>query len=222
MFAKMNRLGLSSEWVLALMVSDGGWEPWYIDLARRECTRKRPADRPMLTCRSESNYLVALLTGNTHWNNAMISFNLRWHRLPDVYDRPLFGRDALLSRSERQSGRYPRSDGGWRGQPTRRPTGRPWHFSFSKRLNGTITSCPKTQTNSRPVRRAVSIVIAPWRASDLGRVGGDVGDSGFPRTWQGNTVQKRDATLPGRRPRSRSWAKMDIKEARAAPGPERG
>ena len=42
-----------------------------------------------------------------------------------------------------------------------------------------------------------------------------------PRTWQGNTVQKRDATLPGRRPGSRSWAKMDIKEARAAPGPER-
>ena len=88
MFAKMNRLGLSSEWVLALTVSDGGWEPWYVDLARRECTRKRPADRPMLTCRSESNYLVALLTGNAHWNNAMISFNLRWHRLPDVYDRP--------------------------------------------------------------------------------------------------------------------------------------
>ena len=93
MFAKMNRLGLSSEWVLALAVSDGGWEPWYVDLAQRQCTRKRPADRPMLTCRSESNYLVALLTGNTHWNNAMISFNLRWHRFPDVYDRPLF--DAM-------------------------------------------------------------------------------------------------------------------------------
>ena len=27
---------------------------------------------------------------------------------------------------------------------------------------------------------------------------------------QGNTVQKRDATLPGRRPGSRSWAKIDI------------
>ena len=51
---------------------------------------------------------------------------------------------------------------------------------------------------------------------------GDVvaGDSGSPYA-QGNTVQKRDATLSGGRPGSRSWAKMDIKEARAAPGSER-
>ena len=42
------------------------------------------------------------------------------------------------------------------------------------------SSCPKTQTNSRLARRAVSIVIDPWRAPDLGRVGGDVGDSGSP------------------------------------------
>ena len=41
------------------------------------------------------------------------------------------------------------------------------------------------------------------------------------RTRGENTVQQRDATLPGRRPGSRSWAKMDIKEARATPGPER-
>ena len=51
---------------------------------------------------------------------------------------------------------------------------------------------------------------------------GDVvaGDSVSPYA-PGNTVQKRDATLSGGRPGSRSWAKMDIKEARAAPGPER-
>ena len=51
---------------------------------------------------------------------------------------------------------------------------------------------------------------------------GDVaaGDSGSP-VAQRNTVQKRDTTLPGRRPGSKSWAKMDIKEARAATGPER-
>ena len=41
-------------------------------------------------------------------------------------------------------------------------------------------SCPKTQTNSRLARRAVSIVITPWRAPDQGRVGRDVGDSGSP------------------------------------------
>ena len=41
-------------------------------------------------------------------------------------------------------------------------------------------SCPKTQTNSRLARRDVSIVIDLWRAPVLGRVGGDVGDSGSP------------------------------------------
>ena len=45
---------------------------------------------------------------------------------------------------------------------------------------GCFASCPKTQTNSRLARRAVSMVIVPWRAPDLGRVGGDVRRFGFP------------------------------------------
>ena len=73
------------------------------------------------------------------------------------------------------------------------------------------SSCPKTQTNSRLVRRAVSIVIDPWRAPDLGRVGGDVGDSGSPYA-QGKT--------PSSNGMPRSWAETWI-QARAAPGPER-
>ena len=97
--------------------------------------------------------------------------------------------------------------------PSRIPTKR------ARPVRCSSPSYPKTQTNSRLARRAVSIVIDPWRAPDLGRVEGDVGDSGSPYA-QGNTVQQRDATLPGRRPGSRSWAKMDIKEARAATGPE--
>ena len=57
-------------------------------------------------------------------------------------------------------------------------------------------SCPKTQTNSRLARRAVSIVIDLWRAPVLGRVGGDVGDSGSPYA-QGKHRSARGATLPG-------------------------
>ena len=72
-------------------------------------------------------------------------------------------------------------------------------------------SCPKTQTNSRLARWAVSIVIAPWRAPDLGRVGGDVGDSGSPYA-QGKQRPARGCHAPGWRPGSRPWA---------APGPER-
>ena len=72
-------------------------------------------------------------------------------------------------------------------------------------------SCPKTQTNSRLARRAVSIVLDPWRAPDLGRVGGDVGDSGSPYA-QGKQRPARGCHAPGWRPGSRP---------RAAPGPER-
>ena len=74
-----------------------------------------------------------------------------------------------------------------------------------------ISPCPKTQTNSRLARRAVSIVIDPWRAPDLGRVGGDVGDSGSPYA-HGKQRPARGCHAPGWRPGSRP---------RAAPGPER-
>ena len=66
----------------------------------------------------------------------------------------------------------------------------------------TTSLCPKTQTNSILARRAVSIVIAPWRAPDLGCVGGDVGDSGSPYA-QGKHRPATGCHAPGRRPGSR-------------------
>ena len=69
-------------------------------------------------------------------------------------------------------------------------------------------SCPRIQTNSRLARRAVSIVIAPWRAPDLGRVGGDVGDSGSPYT-QGKHHPATGCHVPGRRPGSRPGPHLD-------------
>ena len=72
-------------------------------------------------------------------------------------------------------------------------------------------SCPKTQTNSRLVRRAVSIVIDPWRAPDLGRVGGGCRRFGFP-VRAGKTPSSNG--MP--RSRAETWI-----QARAAPGPER-
>ena len=68
--------------------------------------------------------------------------------------------------------------------------------------------CPKTQTNSRLARRAGSIVIAPWRALDLGRVGGDVGDSGSPYA-QGKHRPATGCHAPGRRPGSRPGPHLD-------------
>ena len=73
---------------------------------------------------------------------------------------------------------------------------------------GAWASCPKTQTNSRLARRAVSVVIDPWRAPDLGRVGGDVGDSGSPYT-QGKHGPATGCHAPGRRPGSRPGPHLD-------------
>ena len=75
-------------------------------------------------------------------------------------------------------------------------------------IEGTTPSCPKTQTNSRLARRAVSIVIDPWRALDLGRVGGDVGDSGSPYA-QGKHRPATGCHAPGRRPGSRPGPHLD-------------
>ena len=69
-------------------------------------------------------------------------------------------------------------------------------------------SCPKIQTNSRLARRAVSIVIAPWRALDLGRVGGDVSDSGSPYA-QGEHHPATGCHAPGRRPGPRPGTHLD-------------
>ena len=70
------------------------------------------------------------------------------------------------------------------------------------------TSCPKTQTNSRLTRRAVSIVIDPWRAPDLGLAGGDVGDSGSPYA-QGKHRPATGCHAPGRRPGPRHGPHLD-------------
>ena len=73
---------------------------------------------------------------------------------------------------------------------------------------GLRPSCPKTQTNSRLARRVFRIVIAPWRATDLGRVGGDVGDSGSPHA-QGKHRPATGCHAPGRKPGSRPGPHLD-------------
>ena len=52
------------------------------------------------------------------------------------------------------------------------------------------------------------MVIDPWRAPDLGRVGGDVGDSGSPYA-QGKHGPATGCHAPGRRPGSRPGPHLD-------------
>ena len=76
---------------------------------------------------------------------------------------------------------------------------------------------PQAPAYGRPVqkykrtqdwRAGVSIVIAPWRATDLGRVGGDVGDSGSPHA-QGKHRPATGCHAPGRKPGSRPGPHLD-------------
>ena len=83
-----------------------------------------------------------------------------------------------------------------------------WGGLLFCRRTAPTASCPKTQTNSRLARRAVSIVIDLWRAPVLGRVGGDVGDSGSPYT-QGKHRSATRCHAPGRRPGSRLGPHLD-------------
>jgi len=93
MFEKMTQYRIESDWVLELSLEDPGWKPLYVDLRERSSSRQQPNNRLMLSCICEANYLAGLLRGDCHWNNAMISFNLRWKRVPNEFDRHLF--DAL-------------------------------------------------------------------------------------------------------------------------------
>lgn len=86
----MERRRISCDWTLVLHADDLPLFRPAIDFAR-QARVEAPGPRPgVLTCRAEANYLAALLRGDSHWNNARISFNLRWRRSPNVYDHDLF------------------------------------------------------------------------------------------------------------------------------------
>ena len=93
MFAEMEQFQIATDWILCLAPEDPGWSPIYVDFRGRRWSRQKPEGKSMLTCICETNYLAGLLRGECHWNNAMISFNLKWMRVPNVFDRALF--DAL-------------------------------------------------------------------------------------------------------------------------------
>ncbi len=93
MFEKMEQYRIATDWVLCLAPEDLDSSPLYVDFRERRWTRHKPEARSMLTCICEANYLAGLLRGKCHWNNAMISFNLKWTRVPNEFDRLLF--DAL-------------------------------------------------------------------------------------------------------------------------------
>ena len=90
MFKYMDRFGWTSEWVLEICLTEGG-SPWHVDLSERTIREgAAPSHRKRLTCFTDACYFGALIRRLSHWNNAMISYNLEWERVPNAYDAFLY------------------------------------------------------------------------------------------------------------------------------------
>ena len=90
MFRYMDKYGWSSRWIVEVHLAEDR-TPLCIDLGRREVLdRAAPRGRKVLRCFLDASYFSALLNRLTHWNNAMISYNLEWERIPNEYDPFLY------------------------------------------------------------------------------------------------------------------------------------
>ena len=90
MFRYMKTFRWSSEWILEVQLV-GDWNPICFDLYAHEVFNGTAArDRKVLRCFTGATYFSALLHCLTHWNNAMISYNLEWERIPNEYDPFLY------------------------------------------------------------------------------------------------------------------------------------
>jgi UDP-MurNAc hydroxylase len=90
MFSYMDRFRWTSDWILQIQVAEESGR-WSVDLARREVIEGEPAgDRKRLCCFTDASYFAALLHRQSHWNNAIISYNLEWERVPNEYDPLLY------------------------------------------------------------------------------------------------------------------------------------
>lgn len=92
MFNSMDRFNLKSEWIFALDLQDNSaWEKIYIDLSKRKIvSQTEVTSRKILTCKVQAGYLQSILIGKGHWNNAQLSFQLLWERIPNIYDHMLY------------------------------------------------------------------------------------------------------------------------------------
>jgi UDP-MurNAc hydroxylase len=92
MFYHMDKLGgIYSQWVLAIQFSLAELPFLIVDLDKRIFLEKLPTDRKVLTCILPSNYFEAILDRKSHWNNAQLSFQLLWKRVPNEYNHYLYG-----------------------------------------------------------------------------------------------------------------------------------
>jgi L-ascorbate metabolism protein UlaG (beta-lactamase superfamily) len=88
-FDLMKRFGIRSEWILRVNVVDKKLS-FNIDLEGGRLVENSPPARKVLSVFLNAGYYEALLTGKAHWNNAQLSFQLRWERIPNEYCQSLY------------------------------------------------------------------------------------------------------------------------------------
>jgi UDP-MurNAc hydroxylase len=90
MFQYMEKFRWKSDWVLEIRLGDSG-SSRCVDLRDRKIFEGPvPDGRKRLTCFTDPYYFAALVRRLSHWNNAMISYNLEWERVPNEYDAFLY------------------------------------------------------------------------------------------------------------------------------------
>lgn len=88
-FDLMKRFEIRSKWVLRVNVVDKKLS-FNIDLEEGRLIESPPPARKVLSVFLSAGYYEALLTGKAHWNNAQLSFQLRWERIPNEYCQALY------------------------------------------------------------------------------------------------------------------------------------
>jgi UDP-MurNAc hydroxylase len=90
MFHYMDKYGWTSEWVFQVQLVEQ-IQPWSVDLGERNVIEGPVSDhRKRLCCFTDACYFGALIHRLSHWNNAIISYNLEWERIPNEYDPLLY------------------------------------------------------------------------------------------------------------------------------------
>ncbi len=89
MFNFMKKLNLDSEWTFQIILNDTG-EKFILDFNKKIEVATIDSSAKVLTVMLKAGYYEALLKCHAHWNNAQLSFQVEWQRVPNVFCNNLY------------------------------------------------------------------------------------------------------------------------------------
>jgi hypothetical protein len=89
MFKFMSKFNIKSDWIFLISINDLSINiP--IDMDLKSVVKDFDNHKKILNVKLNSGFYEALLTGKAHWNNAQLSFQLEWSRVPNIYSHDLY------------------------------------------------------------------------------------------------------------------------------------